>query len=87
MIQAFKKWMEPFSEYHAEAQDFIDVGDHVAVPNRQWGIGRESGAPVEIEVTHVYEFDDGLIVRLDEYDTKEQALEAIAASSGKSPAG
>jgi ketosteroid isomerase-like protein len=86
VIQAFKDWMEPFSEYHVEAQDFVEVGDHVAVPNRQWGIGRESGAPVEIEVTHVYEFRDGLIVRLDEYDTKEGALDAIA-SAQKSEAG
>lgn len=37
---------------------------------------------MEIEVTHLYEFKDGLIVRLDEYDSKEEALKAIAASAG-----
>jgi ketosteroid isomerase-like protein len=78
-FQAFKEWLEPFSEYHAEAIEFIEVGDRVVVPNRQWGTGRESGVPVEIEVAHVYEFEDGLIVRVDEYDSKTEALEAIAA--------
>jgi ketosteroid isomerase-like protein len=86
VIQAFKEWIEPFSEYHAEAQDYIEMGDHVAVPNRQWGTGRESRIPVEIEVTHVYEFRDGLIVRLDESETREAALDAIA-SAERSEAG
>ncbi|MGZ8666083.1 MAG: hypothetical protein ACXWZM_03100 [Solirubrobacterales bacterium] len=49
------------------------------VPTRQWGIGRTSGAPVEIEVTHNYYFRDGRIVRVDEYETREAALEAAGA--------
>jgi ketosteroid isomerase-like protein len=80
VIQAFREWVEPFSEYHVEALDFIELDDHVVVPNRQWGTGRESGVPVDIEVTHLSEFVDGLIVRLDEFDTKQEALEAIEAS-------
>jgi SnoaL-like polyketide cyclase. len=76
VIQAFKEWVEPFSEYHAEPLDYIEVGDHVVVPTRQWGVGGASGAPVEIEVTHVFEFRGHQIVRLDEYDTLKEALEA-----------
>lgn len=77
VIQAFKEWVEPFSEYYAEALEFNEVDECVVVPNRQWGTGRESGVPVEIRVTHVYVFDDGLITRLDEYDTEEEALAAL----------
>jgi ketosteroid isomerase-like protein len=80
VIQAFKEWLEPFSEYHVEPLEFIEHGDHVVVPNRQWGSGAESGVPVDIEVAHLSEFVDGLIVRLDEFDTKDEAMEAIAAS-------
>jgi ketosteroid isomerase-like protein len=77
VIQAYKEWVEPFSEYHAEALDFIEVGeDFVVVPTRQWGVGEASGAPVETEVTHVFEFRDRQIVRLDEYETVEEALTA-----------
>ena len=81
IVQAFREWIEPFSEYHAEALDFIEAGDRVLVPNRQWGTGKTSGAPVEIEVTWVYEFRDGLITRIDEYDSLEEAREAAGSAA------
>ena len=77
LIQAFREWVEPFSEYRAEPLDYIDAGDCVVVPMRQWGIGATSGVPVEIEVTHVYEFQGHQITRLDEYDTLKEALGAV----------
>lgn len=76
LVQAFIEWIEPFSEYRAEPLDFIEAGDRVLVPNRQWGIGKTSGAPVEIEVTWLYEFRDGLVTRIDEYDSLEEARAA-----------
>ena len=76
VIQAFREWVEPFSEYRTEPLDYIDVGDRVVIPQRQWGVGRTSGIPVDIEVTHVYEFRNGQIIRIDEYDTREEALKA-----------
>ena len=51
VIQAFREWSEAFSEYYNEPLDFIEVGDRVVVPNRQWGIGSTSGIPVEDEFT------------------------------------
>ncbi len=77
VIQAFREWLELFSEYYAEPLDFIEVGDRVVVPNRQWGIGSTSGVPVEVAVTWVYEIRDNQMARLDEYDTLEEALEAV----------
>ena len=69
--------MEPFSEYHLEPLDYVEAGDCVLVPSRQWGVGSSSGARVEIELTLVYELRDGKIVRLDQYDTVEDAREAV----------
>jgi ketosteroid isomerase-like protein len=80
LIQAFREWMEPFSEYYNEPLDFIEVGDRVVVPNRQSGIGSASGIPVEFEFTWVYEIRDGQLARIDEYDTLEEALEAAGLS-------
>jgi ketosteroid isomerase-like protein len=77
VIQAYREWVEPFSEYRVEALDFIDAGDHVVIPTRQWGVGAASQVPVEIEVTDVYLFRDGLIARVDEYDTLDEALKAV----------
>ena len=80
VIQAFREWSEAFSEYYVEPLDFIEVGDRVVVPNRQWGIGSTSGIPVEIEVTWAYEIRDNQMARLDEYDTLDEALEAVGLS-------
>ena len=80
VIQAFREWLELFSEYYCEPLDFIEVGDRVVVPNRQWGIGSTSGIPVEIEVTWVYEIRDNQMARLDEYDTLDEAVEATGLS-------
>jgi ketosteroid isomerase-like protein len=77
VTKAFREWVEPFSEYYTEPLDFIGLGDQVVIPQKQWGVGSTSGIPVEIEVTYVYEFRDGQIIRVDEYDTLDEALEAV----------
>ena len=43
VIQAFREWVEPFSEYYVEPLDFIEQEGRVIVPQRQWGIGGTSG--------------------------------------------
>jgi ketosteroid isomerase-like protein len=77
VARAFREWVEQFSEYHVEALDYIEVGNWVVVPNRQWGVGKTSGIPVELLVTSAYEFRGGQVVTFDEYDTLEEALEAV----------
>ena len=76
VIQALREWVEPFSEHYIEPLDFIEHDDRVVIPQRQWDVGSISGAPAEIEVTHVYEVRDSQIARIDEYDTLAEALDA-----------
>jgi ketosteroid isomerase-like protein len=73
LVEYLRGWLEPFSEYHVETLDFIADGDRVLVPTRQWGIGRASGARVELDVTFAYELRDGKITRVIQYDNLEQA--------------
>ena len=80
VIQAFREWVEPFSEYYIEPLDFIEQEDRVIIPQRHRGIGSTSGISVELEVTHVYEVRDSQIARVDEYDTLHEALEAAGLS-------
>src|SRR4051812_8127194 len=61
VIQAFREWVEPFSEYYIEPLDFIEQEDRVIIPQRQWGVGSTSGISVELEVTHIYEVRDNQI--------------------------
>ncbi len=58
--------------------EFIEAGEFVLVPSRQWGIGGVSGAKTEIELTYLYEVRDGLVARAYQYDTLGQAHEAAA---------
>ena len=80
VIRAFREWSEAFSEYYVEPLDFIEAGDRVVVPNRQWGIGITSGIRVEDEFVWVYEIRDSQVARVDEYDSLEEALEAVGLS-------
>jgi ketosteroid isomerase-like protein len=75
-IRYLQEWLEPFSEYRVENLDYIEAGDCVLVPSRQWGIGGGSGARVELELTTLYELRDGQITRMHQYDTLEEAREA-----------
>jgi ketosteroid isomerase-like protein len=76
LIQYLRDWLEPFSEYHVEWLDYVDVGEIVLVPSRQWGVGAASGARAELELTYLYELRDGKVVRVHQYDTLEQARAA-----------
>ncbi len=80
VAQAFREWVEPFSEYYIEPLDFIEQEDRVIIPQRHRGIGSTSGISVEDEFTHVYEVRDQMITRVDEYDTLKKALEAVRLS-------
>ncbi len=76
VVEYLRTWLEPFSEYHVENLDYVDAGECVLVPSRQWGVGSESGARVELELTTLYEVRDGRITRVRQYDTMDEALEA-----------
>ena len=76
VVEYLRTWLEPFSEYHVENLDYVDAGKCVLVPSRQWGVGSESRARVELELTTLYEVRDGRITRVHQYDTMDEALEA-----------
>jgi hypothetical protein len=80
LVRYLREWLEPFSEYHVEWLNYIEAGDWVLVPTRQRGVGNASGARAELELVHAYKLRDGQIVRLDQYETVEEALEASGLS-------
>ena len=80
LVEYLRTWLEPFSEYVVNTLDYIEAGDCVLVPSRQFGVGAGSGARVELELTTLSELRDGKIVRVHQYDTVEEALEAAGLS-------
>jgi|tagenome__1003787_1003787.scaffolds.fasta_scaffold20811167_2 hypothetical protein len=81
LVRYLRAWIEPFGEYFVEYGDFIDHGDFVLVPVRNWGVGSGSGARVEIELVYACEVKGGVMTRLLQYDTLEDAGAAIAAGA------
>ncbi len=82
LVRYLQEWLEPFSEYWVDNQDYIPVGECVLVPSHQRGVGAASGVEVELELTTLHELRDGLIVRVHQFDTIAEAradAEATAA--------
>jgi ketosteroid isomerase-like protein len=77
VISYLQDWMEPFNDYRTEWLDFIDEGDFVLVPVSNRGTGSGSGVPVELDLVYACEVRDGLIARILQYDTIEDAREAL----------
>jgi ketosteroid isomerase-like protein len=57
--------------------EFIEAGEFVVVPIRARVKARQSGVELEADETYVYELAEGKVVRVREYRTKQEALEAV----------
>ena|SRR6516165_5223895 len=74
----FEDWASAWSAYSAEPEEFIDVDDErVIAVFRVKATGRGSGAELERQDASVNVVRDGQIVRLDYYNSKQQALKAV----------
>jgi ketosteroid isomerase-like protein len=79
--QFFREWLEAFETYHAQAEAFIDVGDSVVVGYRGSGRGKASGVEVGDWVFWlVYRIRNGLVMRIETFGPKAEALEAVGLS-------
>jgi hypothetical protein len=69
-------WLDPI--------EFIDSEDDawLVVPYRFGGTARHTGIAVTFEFVHVFTRRDGLTVRVDVYETREQALAAVGLADG-----
>ena len=70
-------WATAWSKFSMEIEEFIDAGEHVIAVVRIKATGRASGVPVERQDALLYTVQDGKITRLDYYNSKTQALDAV----------
>jgi len=77
----YRRWLEDWaaawSEFTLEPEEFIDAGERVVVVLRMKATGRGSGVSLERRDALLVELHDGQAVRLDYYNNREQALEAV----------
>jgi ketosteroid isomerase-like protein len=74
-------WSDRFGSA-VEWEDFIDCGDWVVAPWSATLHGHRSGIEIDVSETYAVLVRDGLITRVDEYRTVEQALAAVGPSAG-----
>jgi ketosteroid isomerase-like protein len=78
-------WTDRF-ERTVVPEEYIDLGDWIVVPTSGRLHGRGSGIEMDIRETYVVRLRGGRIVRVDEYRTREQALEAVWSARRPNPA-
>ena len=77
-LELLGRFDESFEEQGYHPLDFIDAGERVVVPLRWWARGRSSGATVtERQETWVFTVRDEAIAHVEEFATREEALEAV----------
>jgi ketosteroid isomerase-like protein len=72
-----RAWTENFEDWSIRLERLIDAGDDRVVGlTHQSATGKASGAPVELNLGTVAELKDGRVVRMRNYLTYGEALEA-----------
>jgi ketosteroid isomerase-like protein len=76
-VEFIRTWTEQFDDWSIWVERWIDAGeDRVVALTRQTATGKESGAPVELNLGQVLEFEAGRVARMRAYLSHAEALEA-----------
>jgi uncharacterized protein len=81
-LRGMDEWTGAFEEITTEVQEMIDTGENVIVGHRMRGRGRDSGVEVDLAIFQVVAVRDGMLVRMHDYGSREEALEAAAQLQG-----
>jgi ketosteroid isomerase-like protein len=73
-------WERSWESWRWRPQSFIDAGDRVVTVFQVHARGRSSGVEVERVEAAVWTMQDGRVVRLDYYGSKDDALAAVGLS-------
>jgi ketosteroid isomerase-like protein len=77
-IRAFlEQWREAFVGYRFEVERYIDAGERVLALCSQSGSGVGGSGLAVMRLAQIATFKEGLVVRLENYSDRKQALEAV----------
>jgi ketosteroid isomerase-like protein len=81
--QVWDDFLRAFQDYRPNLIEIEDLGgDSVYVVMELEGVGRNSPLPMDSRFHAIFTVHDGLVVRLEEYTSRAEALEAAAAHDG-----
>ena len=73
-------WLSEWEHWRVEADDYLELGDHVVVLASYHGRGKGSGVEVNQQGAHVFELRGGKVVRLEIFADREKAIESARAA-------
>ena len=65
-----------FGQFKNVPEELFEAGDRVVAFVRVEGVGKESGAPVQARIAHLYSFRDGKVSCVESFGDREEALRA-----------
>lgn len=79
----WESWLEAYPDLRVDAREVIPAGGRVLAWVRISGRGAGSGVEVTQEEAYVYTFDNGKIVRVEEYFDRTEAFQAAGVAAGE----
>jgi ketosteroid isomerase-like protein len=76
LASSVAEWLEPWEEHHIEAEEFTEAGNQVLAVVHLTGRGAGSGMEIDQRFFQVYAVSNGKIIRMVEFVTRDEALEA-----------
>jgi ketosteroid isomerase-like protein len=74
---AMREWVSEWGLFRLTAEEFIDAGDHVVVLSMVHAELKEARGEVHDRQADVITFRDGKIVRMETFDARADAMEAL----------
>ena len=81
-----RTWLSGWEYWRAEADEFLEFGDHVVVLATYHGRGKGSGVEIHQLGAHVFKLRDGKVVRLEIFASREKAIASVKAATADRPA-
>jgi SnoaL-like protein len=75
--EVWRAMMDGFDDLTLEPQEVLDLGDRLLSITRLSGHGSGSGAPFEQLLFQVFTFRRGLVIKQEDFGSREEALEAV----------
>ena len=85
MQQGWRDWLEAWSSYVLEAEEFLDAGDSVVVLVRLRGRVERGGVEIEHDAASVWTFSGDRIVRIEFHLERDEALRRAGLAPGDGP--
>ena len=73
----FAEWTGEWEDYEFDVEELLDAGQRVVAVVRDGGRSKKAGIKLERRHGEVWTLRDGKVVRVDLFDTKADALQAV----------